>query len=82
MTGSYLLNNEIHYNGLMADLGLIVLSIGVKRQRPNQRLLIWTLFMRFTQILFAALTVAAHKLVYATSGVNKLRLTSVEGVRS
>ena len=73
-----------NYLGSFRGRGFNCLSCiwGIKRQRPNQRLLIWTLFMRFTQILFAALTVAAHKLVYATSGVNELRLTSVEGVRS
>ena len=37
-------------------------------------LIIWLLLTR--------LTVAAHELVYATSCVNELRLTSVEGVRS
>jgi hypothetical protein len=33
-------------------------------------------------LLLTRLTVAAHELVYATSCVNELRLTSVEGVRS
>ena len=31
--------------------------------------------------LFLAVTVAAHELIYATSGVNQFALTSVEGVR-
>lgn len=33
-------------------------------------------------VLLAALSVAAHELINATSGVYELRLTSVEGVRS
>lgn len=36
---------------------------------------------RLSLVLLAALTVAAHELVYTTCRIYELRLTSVEGVR-
>ena len=29
MTGSYLLHNDLHYNGLMTDLGLWVITLEI-----------------------------------------------------
>ena len=39
-------------------------------------------FDKVLSLLLLCASVAAHELIYATSGVNQLRLTGVEGVRS
>ena len=41
----------------------------------------YTLYIIRGNALFLAVSVAAHELIYATGGVNQLRLTGVEGMR-
>ena len=52
----------------------------IKKQHRDSRCYLY--FGQVLSLLLLCASVAAHELVYATRGVNELRLTGVEGVRS
>ena len=60
---------------------MILVALGYKKCVPAyMRLRRNAFYMSLRYILFTCLTVAAHKLVYATSRVNKFALARIERV--